>query len=70
MMVIQLKNIYIDDQYFFNSTIDIWQTKGVSCANTEIFINFKQLTMEFQLNFACFMNPYINLYHYTFKRCI
>lgn len=64
------KNVYIDNEYFSNSTLDIWQTKGVPCADTEKFIKYKQFNIEFQLDFACFTNPHIDLYHYTFKRCV
>ena len=64
------KNVYIDDKYFSNSALDIWQTKGVPCADIKQYIKYNNFVMEFQLSFACFMNSNIDLYHYTFKRYI
>lgn len=64
------KDIYIDDKYFSNSTLDIWQTKGFDCADTMQYIKYKKFVLEFQIAFACFTNPNIDLYHYTFKRCV
>lgn len=64
------KNIFIDDEYFPNSTLEIWQTKEVSFADIKQYDKYNNFVMEFQLNFACFMNPNIDLYYYKFKRCI
>lgn len=64
------KEVYIDNDFFANSTLDIWQTKDLFCPEITQYIKHNNLTMEFELSFACFMNPDIDLYHYTFKRCI
>ena len=63
-------DIFIDDIFFANSTISIWQTKGLPYPKNNQYIKFQNMIIEFELNFACFTNPYIDLYHYQFKRCI
>ena len=63
-------DVFIDTEFFANSTLDIWQTKGLACADTIQYIKYQKFVMEFQITFACFTNPHIDLYHYTFKRCV
>ena len=63
-------DVFIDTEFFANSTVSIWQTKGVLCPKTNQYVKYHNITIEFQITFACFTNPYIDLYHYGFKRCV
>ena len=63
-------DIFIDTEFFSNSTIAIWQTKGLLCPQNNQYIKYNHVIMEFEIGFACFTNPYIDLYFYSFKRCV
>lgn len=65
-----LKEIYIDNKNFSNSTLAIWQNKGDFFPSTKQYVKYKKVTLEFQLGFSCFTNPYADFYQYTFTRCI
>lgn len=64
------QDVLIDEEFFANSTITIWQTKGVSCPETKKYFRFQNVIIEFQISFACFTNPHVDLYLYCFKRCV
>lgn len=66
---IMTKEIYIDNRNFSNSTLEIWQSKGMYCASMKQYIKYKRKVLEFQLAFTCFINTNADFYHYTFKCC-
>lgn len=65
-----LKEIYIDNKKFSNSTLVIWQTKNTYCSTIKQYVRYKKITLEFQLVFSCFTDPHVDFYQYAFTRCI
>lgn len=61
------REVYINEEHIAESTLDIWCKKRVPYPKLIQYEVYKCFILKFELAFSGFINPVVDLFHYTLK---
>ena len=61
------REVYINEEHIAESTLDIWCKKRVPYPKLVQYEVHKCFILKFELAFSGFINPVVDLFHYTLK---
>ena len=61
------RELHINEEYIAESTLDIWCKKRVPYPKLIQYEVYKCFILKFELAFSGFINPVVDLFHYTLK---